>query len=154
VLGPEGRLETRWHDRVAPQALAVKAELDRLTEALRGIAAAHAPGTRVRVIMDQELPLYLSIKHDEPEAVGIVAARARALVLPPWRLWHNDRNLAILPPFLGKEHAVSWLRREVFGAGTLCIGVGDSLSDLPFLAQCDFAMMPSGSQLLRALGTP
>src|SRR5687767_11396960 len=44
VLGPEGRPETRWHDHVAPQALAAKAELDRLSEALRDIAAAHAPG--------------------------------------------------------------------------------------------------------------
>jgi len=64
----------------------------------------------------------------------------------------NDNNLTVVPRCLGKHRAVEYvLNRYTEGQPALSLGFGDSLSDAPFLAACDFAVMPRKSQLLRAL---
>ena len=64
----------------------------------------------------------------------------------------NGNNAAFLPPFLGKEHAVAYLLPELRRRhpDAPVIGIGDSLTDAPFMQLCDFAMMPAGSQLAAA----
>jgi hydroxymethylpyrimidine pyrophosphatase-like HAD family hydrolase len=65
------------------------------------------------------------------------------------RLHINGHNAAFLPPLADKAKAVSFLRErleEQFGP-CLFMGAGDSLSDQPFMAQCDFQLLPTGSQL-------
>ena len=69
-----------------------------------------------------------------------------------WTLHRNGNNVAFMPPFLGKDRAVaSFLPalRDRFPTAPV-IGIGDSLTDAPYMALCDFAMTPAGSQLARA----
>jgi len=58
---------------------------------------------------------------------------------------YNDNNIALIPEFLDKKYAVSYLK-EKFNPD-LTIGAGDSLSDLNFMHLCDFRMFPGNSQI-------
>ncbi|WP_239649596.1 hypothetical protein [Methylocucumis oryzae] len=71
--------------------------------------------------------------------------------------WHlNSNNLAILPDAIRKERAVAFLlaRYQQQAGEIFSIGAGDSLTDVPFLALCDYALIPSNTQLFKALSLP
>ena len=63
----------------------------------------------------------------------------------------NANNVSLLPRALGKAQAVRWLRDTHFPHATLTLGLGDSVSDLPFMRECDFALTPAHGQLLWAV---
>ena len=102
---------------------------------------------------DAGLDLYLSVKHNAAawEELEAVADWLRAEVPAGWRVHLNGNNLAVLPPFLDKAHAVRWFRNRIAGPHPFAIGLGDSLSDVEFLLACDIAALPAGAQLAQRL---
>jgi hypothetical protein len=105
------------------------------------------------VAEDEGMPLFLSIEHRKRDARQMAFLRDYlAKVLPPdWSVHFNGNFLAALPPHLSKESAVRWFRANIAGSQDLCIGLGDSLSDLGFMRECDMALMPVDSQNFGAL---
>jgi len=110
---------------------------------------------RARLIEDYGTPFYIVIKDHEADAERL--AEIEAAVLLPWLaadgadfyLHRNGNNLAVLPRALNKARAVSYLRAELeaeYGP-ILSFGMGDSRSDARFMAACDYAIVPNGSQL-------
>lgn len=153
ILKPDGQPERRWQERIGAEASAQRHTLAGLLDTVRSYTARAGVDARARTISEGDLDLYLSVKHNREDA-GELARLAPALAddLPAgWRICLNDNNLAVLPPFLGKELAVSWFLREIVGNHAFVLGVGDSLSDLPFMALCDYALTPSSSQLFSSL---
>lgn len=150
ILRPDGTSEGRWRARIAPLASLHADELQSLA------ALARADAIRVRVVEDDDLPLYLSVKSEVGDEARLapIAARLRDAAPAGWNLHANGHNLALMPPFLGKEHAVRWVRANVVGDDALAIGVGDSMSDAAFLAACDFGLAPARSQLVARLLEP
>jgi hypothetical protein len=125
-------------------------------ERLSALAAAVAKATgdqpvSVRVLGEDGTPLYLIAKHQTGDAGTLHKLIAEAVpeVPPGWTLHLNGNNAALLPPHLGKQHAVAWLlpRLRTRFPDAPVIGIGDSLTDAPFMALCDFAMLPTRSQL-------
>jgi hypothetical protein len=54
----------------------------------------------------------------------------------------------VQPPFLRKGLALKFLLEEVLvEKPAFTVGMGDSIDDGGFLGICDFAMMPTGSQI-------
>lgn len=149
ILRPDGSTDPRWHAHVAPLALAGAAELQAL--AAVALATSEPVTVRARVIHDDGLPLYLSVKTEEDASLDGLASTLRAQLPGGWRVHVNARNLAVLPPFLGKEHAVRWFIETVCEPDAVVIGAADSLSDAPFLGACDYALLPCPSQLLARL---
>jgi predicted mannosyl-3-phosphoglycerate phosphatase (HAD superfamily) len=68
--------------------------------------------------------------------------------------WHlNGNNLAVLPKIINKESAVSYLI-DVYRQQhpeLLTFGAGDSKTDAPFMALCDYALIPKNTQLFKTL---
>jgi predicted mannosyl-3-phosphoglycerate phosphatase (HAD superfamily) len=95
------------------------------------------------------VPVYLSIKAAEtlpPETHELLSRIADAHGLT---LHANTRNAALRPPYTCKAEACRFLLEEVIERqpeDTL-IALGDSLSDLRFMAMSDVAVMPTRSQL-------
>lgn len=149
ILDGEGGPDPRWQARMAAEADSYAAELAALSKRIRDEARG-AP-LRVRVLEEEGLALYVLAKHPEGDAEALAAAIDKVAPEVPagWTIHRNGNNAAFLPPFLGKQHAVRFLlpelRRQYPDAPV--IGIGDSLTDAPFMALCDFAMMPSRSQL-------
>jgi hypothetical protein len=149
ILDGEGGPDPRWHARMAAEAQAHAGSLAALSRQVMD-EAGEAP-LRVRVLEEDGVALYVLAKHPDGDAEALAAVIGRVAPDVPagWTVHLNGNNAAFLPPFLGKQHAVAFLlpelRRQYPQAPV--IGIGDSLTDAPFMALCDFAMMPSGSQL-------
>ena len=60
----------------------------------------------------------------------------------------NGNNLALMVKGAQKHDAVRRVTAELKQDGPLVtIGAGDSLTDLPFMQICDFALVPQASQI-------
>ena len=149
----DGTPDPEWQALMATHS-ADHAEALHTLDALLGIyLEMQSLDIRHRVITDAGLDLYLSAKHNAAawEELEAVADWLRAEVPAGWRVHLNGNNLAVLPPFLDKAHAVRWFRNRIAGPHPFAIGLGDSLSDVEFLLACDIAALPAGAQLAQRL---
>lgn len=151
VLDDTGAPDAGWAARMQASAAGDRATLDALAAA---VAAASAD-LNVRVLTEGDTPLYVLAKHaDADDAALFAAVDAAVPALPPgWTDHRNGNNVALMPPWLGKAKAVAHILpalRERF-PDVPAIGIGDSMTDAPFMALCDFAMLPTGSQLAGAV---
>lgn len=149
VLGPDERPLPGWDGRLREQVPYWTARLSDAAGLAEELILSEQLGLRVRIIEDLGIPVYVSVKGPSPEL-----ARLGELLVPSWRdgiLHRNDQNLALLPSFADKAAAVRFLMDEIVheanGEEPLFIGVGDSLTDLPFLRHCHFAVVPQHSQI-------
>ena len=82
-----------------------------------------------------------------------LASRARRKIASEagqdFYLHRNSNNLAVLPKTLNKARAVHHLRQQLQAehGEIMTLGMGDSQSDARFMAACDYAIVPSGTQL-------
>ena len=155
ILTPDGQPETRWHTRMERAALEHETPLERVVQRVLSVAAATGADVRARVIFDAGLPLYASIKHNQDDGASLatLALESEHFVPAGWRMHLNDNNMSVMPPFLGKEFAVAWFMEEIASHRSFALGVGDSLSDAPFMALCDYVIAPSRSQLFSLIAS-
>lgn len=145
ILNPDGSLDAPWLQHSTEQARASQARL----AALAADAARFGEDLHIRLIEDQNICFYLLIKSRSGAPLDAVAAYLAAQLRPGEQLHHNANNLALLPPWLDKAHAVAHvlaLYRQQYGE-LLSIGMGDSRIDLAFMRQCDFLLAPQHSQI-------
>lgn len=151
VLLPDGRHDPAWDAQVRPQCEAMAGELRAHLDATQRFIAAQGLGANARIICDLDLPLYVVVKHPKGDHERLVPIRSELwAAIDPERFFihQNGNNLSLVPRFLGKDRAVRHVLAHHVGPGpVLTLGVGDSLSDAPFLAACDFALLPRGCQL-------
>ncbi|WP_210731717.1 sucrose-6-phosphate hydrolase [Sphingomonas sp. PAMC26645] len=151
IVLENGGLDLLWHDRLAEQARCDHAVHDvhrSLTETLDDEMFRHW------VVAENGLPLYVVIKSNAGSTgeLAELAEHHRALVPTGWRRHVNGNNLAYMPGWLNKRHAVGYMIGKIRAAepDRPILGVGDSLSDVGFMDLCDFAIAPTGSQFWRA----
>lgn len=123
--------------------------LKRCNAEVNHIIKAHQLDARSRVIIDQEIPAYVSVK-------GEIADLELIKKLNPldtqFGRHENGRNHALLAPYANKKKAVEFIKKQLgLDVNDLVIGMGDSLSDLPFMSSCQFSMLPTNSQIAREL---
>ena len=154
VLGDDGEPDAAWALHVADQAAAHAPMLAAIAEAVTHSAATLRTPLSVRILSEGPIGLYVLVKHPNAIDAELNAVVDAMLGVVPvgWTIHRNGNNVAIMPPYLGKAHAVAHilpgLRARYPDAPTL--GIGDSLTDAPYMALCDFAMTPTGSQLATA----
>jgi len=158
ILQPDGTPDPGWDAVVRPQAEQAGPELRELLRAVQGFIAARGLGVNARLIADFDMPLYLVLKHPAGDCVALqTVLREHWAAVDPGRYFvhSNGNNLSLVPCFLGKERAVRHiLERHLGPEPVLTIGVGDSLSDAPFLGLCDYALLPRDCQLAAAVLAP
>lgn len=155
VILEDGAPDPVWSERMAAAAEEHRRELGGYTEALRHAAAAVGEPVSARLQMEGDNPLYVLAKHDRADAEALLRVVATAIPEKPagWTLHVNGNNAALLPPYLGKHHAVAHLlvKLRARSPDAVLIGIGDSYTDAPFMALCDFAALPRRSQLAERL---
>ncbi|MEO7692238.1 MAG: sucrose-6-phosphate hydrolase [Sphingomonas sp.] len=151
VIQKDGRIDQVWHERLVEQARADQAVHEvyaTLTSSLDAGAFRHW------VVSENGLPLYIVIKSNIGSAADLsaLAERHRECLPANWRRHSNGNNLAYLPSWLNKRHAVAYLIGQIRAEApdTPILGIGDSLSDIGFMDLCDYAIAPTSSQFWQA----
>jgi hydroxymethylpyrimidine pyrophosphatase-like HAD family hydrolase len=158
VLKPDGSLDTDWYALMQADMARAKAGLQDITARLDAYCIQNGLPNRARVITDAGIEFFALLKDPEKNLSRLNAIEKA--VIQPWLshdggdfvLHTNGNNHAILPKSLDKSRAVAYvsdLLRAEHGE-ILTLGMGDSRSDGPFLALCDYAISPRNSQLARS----
>ncbi len=153
ILDENGEPDAEWHAEMAAAGKRCVGTLERLADEARARAAATGVALHVRVLGERGTPLYLVLKSPTSEEAALHQVVDGLETPAGWRRHLNGNNVAYLPPHLGKAHAVERLLRTLrprFPYAAF-VGVGDSHTDADFMALCDFALTPCGSQLAGAL---
>ncbi|HEX8442017.1 MAG TPA: hypothetical protein VF631_00050 [Allosphingosinicella sp.] len=155
ILDQAGAIDQGWHAHMAEQAAPHAAALSEMAEAIAEEGRRRGEPVSVRVLSEDGVPLYLLAKHPDADvqALDKVVDAALAKLPSGWTEHRNGNNVAVLPPHLGKHRAVRHILpslRERFPKAPV-IGIGDSRTDAAFMRLCDFAMLPTASQLSERL---
>jgi len=151
IIGQDGEVDAGWHAHASAQSAALQAPLAQLRDLIEAEALRRQVALRVRVLTEGNLGLYVLAKHedvDDAALYSVIDAVAHHVPLG-WTDHRNGNNVALMPPWLGKQHAVAALLPKLRAAhpDAPVVGIGDSLADAPFMAICDYAMIPRDSQL-------
>jgi hydroxymethylpyrimidine pyrophosphatase-like HAD family hydrolase len=152
ILTDEGSVDLEWHKILCQQS----AEHETVSD-LHARIGEHLNRDTFRhwVVTVDGTDMYFVIKANGEDDSALDRAEEVMLAHCPqgWRIHRNSNNLALLPPWLNKRHAVTWLLNRARDADPYlpAIGVGDSLSDVGFMDLCDFAMTPTNSQVWQVI---
>lgn len=155
ILAADGTPDPAWLERSRCSAAAVSGELDAAREIVQRASDADGLGLSVRVIRDLDVPFYVIAKsvHGDAESVREVSHRIPEALAgignARFRVHQNGNNLAILPNWLDKKHAVEYLRQQLVEqhGPIITFGMGDSLVDLNFMGSCQYMIVPRNSQI-------
>lgn len=155
VLEPGGAVDPVW---IETMRVDMAQALDGLQEAMQVIdrySAAAGLAGRARLIEDCGIPFYIVLK--DPEKISERLEQVERAAVAPWIaaagkdffIHRNGNNLAVLPKTLNKARALEHVRARLQAehGAILTVGMGDSKSDARFMAACDYAIIPGGTQL-------
>jgi len=155
VLTPDGGVDTAWQAHMQDAMHAALPGMQELARLLDAYAVQTGFGGRTRLIEDSGTPFYLVLKDPQKGADTLAPFEldvARAWLADgdkPYYLHRNGNNFAVLPNALNKGHAVRYvieqLRKE--HGDIMTFGMGDSRADAHFMSACDYAIVPSHTQL-------
>ncbi len=158
ILDTNGQEDAHWKARLEPQLKKLQPLLHELKQAIEVYAQEQFINVLVRIIHEAGLDYYLEVRHHQALLIELEAV-LKNCVQPllqkksGFTAYLNSNSLTILPANINKSYAVSYRIAELslqYGE-ILTMGMGDSLSDAPFIAQCDYAMIPQGTQLHQQL---
>ncbi len=148
---PENRAD--WAAHMAATLAPHQPKLADYARIFAEIAAESGLNLRIRIVEEAGLPLYVVASHDDEAALHRLCAPILTDLPSEWTAHVHGRVVALLPPGLGKAHAVAHILPELRAKwpGRPVIGIGDALTDAGFMALCDYAMTPTGSPLAERL---
>ena len=153
ILDAQGRIDPEWQAYMAEALPPFHTLLLEVWELVQAHTYQH-PGLRPRLIEDFGVCWYGVVKHADAEEeplqdLALLLQNHTALTSGQLYCHLNGNNLAIIPAVVAKAHAVQFLlqRYAKLYDSILTIGVGDSKTDQPFMALCDYALIPGNTQL-------
>lgn len=155
VLEPGGAPDQPWLESMRTAMQAALPGLLALAEHIDAHCARTGYGARARMIEDFATPFFLVVKDPDKRAERLAVLEQD--VVRPWIedgardyfIHRNGNNLAVLPRALNKANAVAHIsaRLRAEHGEIVTFGMGDSRSDARFMAACDYAIIPRGTQL-------
>lgn len=158
ILSSEGKEDEQWRTYINSQLETLYIFFPPLKEAIEEYAKQHNIALLVRVISESGSNYYLEVRHNhaifsELQSILFNCVQVLLQEFTAFEAHLNSNSLTLLPRCVNKSHAVNYrleaLKKE-YGE-ILTMGMGDSLSDAPFIAQCDYAMIPQNTQLHKNL---
>lgn len=157
ILNAAGNVDVEWDSVIRGKAAAFSSVMEELCCEIKEYALRRAMTISVRIIGDFDMKLYIVIKQPEAD-ISVLDELHRESVLPlapeDFYVHFNDNNIAIIPRFLNKAHAVKFFIEERLRPSDdslITLGMGDSISDLHYMGLCDYIITPSVSQIGRSL---
>jgi hydroxymethylpyrimidine pyrophosphatase-like HAD family hydrolase len=158
ILDKQRNIDPVWMDKIMQSLPAYHEKLLEVWAEVE-LYAKHNPGFKPRLVNDFGITWYGVIKHCDGTEATLKTLLDKLVKNHPHVVdgslyWHlNGNNLAILPKIINKESAVSYLLDgyKQQHPEVLTFGAGDSKTDAPFMALCDYALIPKNTQLFDRL---
>ena len=158
ILDEKGQEDAEWRAYLEPKLAVVQVFFGELKQVIEQYAEQHNLELLVRIIHEAGLDFYVEVRHHqaiyaELQTVLVHCVQPLLEKFTVFQAYLNSNSLTILPRSVNKSHAVNYrleALKQQYGE-ILTMGMGDSLSDAPFIAQCDYAMIPRGAQLHQQL---
>jgi len=159
VLNNDNTINKEWLIEIQDDLDKSKPELEKLlslvTSMKEEVKDTFMQDITIRVLEDKGLPIYLcGHQATGNDFVNYLSEKIKDNIpmLTGWRLHVNGRNFAILPPYASKARAVKFVKQELgVKENDLTIGLGDSMSDLAFMNECEMWLAPTKSQINESL---
>jgi hydroxymethylpyrimidine pyrophosphatase-like HAD family hydrolase len=160
ILDKQRNVDAVWMDRIQAALPPYHAKLLELWTDVQTFCASD-PDFKLRLVQDFDITWYGVIKHKTGTEAALQPLLQTVIenhqhVIDGSLYWHlNSNNLAILPKIINKESAVDYLINiyKQQHPDLLTIGAGDSKTDAAFLGLCDYALIPTNTQLFKALAS-
>lgn len=151
ILTKDDTLDREWFDRTR---LLSEANSE-LLEFAQSFVAERDPTSKLRhwIVYEQNLPIYYCVKSNgEESCLDNMQLLLDEAINDQLFCHRNGNNLAYMPHEISKRSAVEYLLHEIGDHDCRPIwGMGDSLTDLPFMQACQMMVIPTGSQTHKAL---
>lgn len=156
IIQPNSTRQRDWQAQMHKYLQPLQAALAQLILAIESLNTQLDDQLKLAVhsdtFLDQDLVIYLAIKHSQKDHGALALFADRLPELLPDLAEHfyihvNANNLAILPHCVHKRHAVQFLLAQCLDQRRPSFGFGDSLADLPFLQLLDWYGTPNHGQL-------
>lgn len=145
VLKNNNTVCSGWLSEIEPHLNEWPELLELCNREIEDIIRLYQLDARTRVIIDKDIPSYISVKGQE-DALAVISQHN--VLRQTFSMHKNGRNHAILPPYASKKMAVEYIKKQLnVDSNDLVIGLGDSLSDIDFMQSCQFSMIPTNSQI-------
>ena len=154
ILTAEGEEDKQWRAQIAAPLSALSNDLLEIKHTVERYALIQNIEVLVRITTESELDYYVEVRHkqaDFAQLEHLLQDYIQPLVAESgdFNVYLNSNSLTILPRCINKAHAVAYRIQilEQEHGEILTMGMGDSLSDAPFMALCDYVMTPKNTQL-------
>ena len=149
ILDSDGSIDRNWMERTRG---IVKPLMEIMFE-FENFISGYDNRNRFRHWMVKEqdsLPVYYQIKSNGPES-WLDELRQQLIILADgmFLMHENGNNISLIPHDISKRAAVEYLLDEIDILDIPVWGMGDSLTDLPFMRACEMMVIPTGSQIHR-----
>lgn len=158
ILNADGMEDSQWRAQIDSALSSLSAALLAIKQAISYYAEQQALNILVRITTESSLDYYVEVRHHQADTLALQDL-LQSYIQPLLRdysdfhVYLNNNSLTILPHCVNKSHAVKYrikaLEQE-YGE-IITMGMGDSLSDVPFMALCDYVMTPKHTQLYGCL---
>lgn len=154
IISENGTVDAEWQSLVHRSLNESSRELLDLLQFIQATDAFMRGDVRSWLVYDESLPVYAVLK-DNTRNDGRLQSYVKESLTewidthPSYGFHCNGNNVAIIAPGVRKEKAVEFIieRTRRVSANPIFIGVGDSLTDEPFMSLCDFTVLLRGTQL-------
>lgn len=154
ILCADGQEDEQWRTKIEVPLKALSSLLVPIKESIARYAQAHGIEVLVRITTESDLNYYVEVRHKQAnnaELQSLLKQYIQPLLADyvDFKVYLNSNSLTILPCCVNKAHAVAYyikMLEQQYGE-ILTMGMGDSLSDAPFMALCDYVMAPKDTQL-------
>ncbi len=139
----KGHEEKQWQQKIQRAYQQLDKSILQLFIEVKAIIAAHP-----QFILYNVDDYYITVKAKQDCPIAIretIFSQLKTMEIEGYFIHQNDRALSLLPQFLNKKFAVQYLIEKY--QPSLTLGVGDSLTDLSFMAVCDFRIFPKKAQI-------
>jgi hydroxymethylpyrimidine pyrophosphatase-like HAD family hydrolase len=157
IINEKGEIDKNWDSNIRVQVDAAREQLGQIHATIIETAEQNNLHIRSRIISDFDMDLYVVTKLIDVEGDDLrrlYDITAQQFTNDNFHVHFNDNNFAVFPKCLNKRHAVQYIidniRRESDNE-ILTIGMGDSETDIDFMAVCDYCLTPRSCQVTRLL---